>query len=189
MDQKRRCPWVNLKNPKYIAYHDEEWGVPVHDDAQLFAKLTLDSFQSGLSWEIVLNKRDGFLAAFDNFDPEKVAGYDEGKIADLLQDAGIIRNRAKIMAAVNNARAYLQLGGGHGKFSALLWSFVGGETIDHHIRSEADYLATSPESDAMSKALKELGFKFVGSTVCFAFMQAVGMYNDHIDYCFRREQV
>ena len=183
-----RCPWPT-KDPLYFRYHDEEWGVPVFDDRQLLAKLILDGAQAGLSWITVLRKRENYWQAFDNFDPEKMARYDEAKIAELMENAGIIRNRQKINSAIKNAQAYLRLKKELGSFSEYLWGFVGGEPIVNALQTEADYVATSPESVAMSKDLKKRGFSFVGPTICYAFMQSVGMVNDHLVSCFRYEEL
>lgn len=184
-----RCPWVDLTKPDYIAYHDEEWGVPVTDDRRLFEFLILESAQAGLSWYTVLRKRDNYRKAFDAFDPEKVARYDESRVEALLGDAGIIRNRGKINAAINNARLFLEMQKEFGSFSAYAWRFVGGKPIVNTLRTMAEYPATSPESDAMSKDMGKRGFKFFGSTICYAQMQATGMVNDHTVDCFRRQQV
>ena len=185
----RRCPWVDLGKPDYIDYHDKEWGVPVHDDRLLFEFLTLEGAQAGLSWYTVLRKRENYRLAFDQFDPEKVARYDEQKVLELLGNAGIIRNRAKILAAVNNARKFLEIREEFGSFDAYMWSFVGGRPIVNELRELADYPATSRESDEMSRDLRRRGFKFVGSTVCYAHMQAIGMVNDHTVDCFRRREI
>jgi DNA-3-methyladenine glycosylase I len=184
-----RCPWVDLTKPDYVAYHDQEWGVPVHDDRLLFEFLTLEGAQAGLSWYTVLRKREHYRAAFDGFDPAKVARYDELKVGALLQNAGLIRNRAKMTAAVNNAGRFLAVQEEFGSFDAYLWRFVDGRPIVNERRLLADYPATSPESDALSRDLRQRGFKFVGSTICYAHMQAVGMVNDHAIDCFRREQL
>ncbi|MHB0980631.1 MAG: DNA-3-methyladenine glycosylase I [Thermoleophilia bacterium] len=181
-----RCPWVDLTKPDYVAYHDREWGVPVHDDRLQFEFLLLEGAQAGLSWYTVLRKRENYRAAFDGFDPEKIARYDEAKIAALLVDPGIIRNRAKVAAAVNNARRFLEVREERGSFAAYLWDFVGGEPIVNELRTLDDYQATSPESDALSADLKRRGFKFVGSTIVYAHMQAMGMVNDHTVDCCRR---
>lgn len=181
-----RCPWVPVDKPLYVSYHDEEWGVPEWDDRALFAKLCLDGAQAGLTWWTILQRRENYYQAFDNFDPEKMARYDDLKSAALLQNPGIIRNRAKVHAFIQNARAYLEVQQEHGSFGEYLWSFVGGQPIIHHLKTLADYPAQSPESQAMSKALKAHGFSFVGPTICYAFMQAVGMVNDHSEACFRR---
>jgi DNA-3-methyladenine glycosylase I len=184
-----RCPWVDPDKPDYVAYHDAEWGVPVHDDRLLFEFLTLEAAQAGLSWYTVLRKRENYRAAFDGFDPVKVARYDARKVERLMADAGIIRNRAKILAAINNAKRFLEVRAEFGTFDSYLWGFVGGKPKVNRLRGKGDYRATSPESDAMSKDLRRRGFKFVGSTICYAHMQATGMVNDHILSCFRHEQV
>ncbi len=189
MTEPCRCPWVDLSKPDYVAYHDREWGMPVRDDRLLFEFLTLEAAQAGLSWYTVLRKREHYRPAFDGFEPEKVARYDERKIAALLQNAGLIRNRAKIEAAVHNAGRFLAVQEEFGSFAAYLWRFVDGRPIVHELRTLADYPATSPESDALSRDLRGRGFKFVGSTICYAHMQAVGMVNDHTLDCFRRRQI
>ncbi len=180
----KRCEWVT-EDPIYIDYHDKEWGVPVHDDRRLFESLVLDGMQAGLSWLIILKKRENFRRAFDHFDPQKVARYDERKIDELVQNAGIIRNKLKIQAAVHNARAFLEVQEKFGSFDAFIWDFVDGRTIINSWKSIRELPATSPESEKMSKTLRQLGFRFVGPTICYAFMQAVGMVNDHIVDCFR----
>ena len=174
-----RCPW-HTNDPLYIRYHDER---------KLLAKLILDGAQAGLSWITILKKRENYWAAFDNFDAEKMARYDDEKIAELMGNAGIVRNRQKINSAIKNAQAYLRLREELGSFDEYLWGFVGGKPIVNTIQSEEDYMATSPESHAMSKDLKIRGFSFVGPTICYAFMQAVGMVNDHMVSCFRYEEV
>jgi DNA-3-methyladenine glycosylase I len=184
---KPRCAWPS--SPISIAYHDREWGVPLKDDRKLFEFLVLDAAQAGLSWEIVLRKRQGFRAAFDDFDPEKIARYDEKKIRELLADSRIIRNRLKIESAISNARAFLALQQECGSFACYIWQFVGGKPKINACRSLKDIPATSAESDAMSKALKKRGFHFVGSTICYAFMQAAGMVNDHFVGCFRHAEL
>ena len=184
---KRRCAWPSSEIS--IAYHDREWGVPLKDDRKLFEFLVLDAAQAGLSWEIILRKREGFRAAFDNFDPEKIAGYDEKKIRELLADARIIRNRLKIESAISNARAFLAVRQECGSFAGYIWQFVGGTPKINACRSMKEVPATSAESDAMSKALKKRGFRFVGSTICYAFMQAAGMVNDHFVDCFRHAEL
>ena len=184
-----RCPWVDLTKPQYIDYHDREWGVPLHDDRGLFEFLTLESAQAGLSWYTVLRKRENYRHAFDSFDPENVARFSEEKIEDLMTDAGIIRNRLKIDAAVNNARRFLQVQEEFGSFDTYIWRFVDGEPIVNELKGMSDYPATSPESDALSKDLRGRGFKFVGSTICYAHMQATGMVNDHVVDCFRRAEI
>src|SRR5215468_3560319 len=178
-----RCPWA--KSDIMIRYHDEEWGVPLHDDRQLFEFLVLEGAQAGLSWETILNKRENYRRAFDRFDPEKVARYNARKIAALLKDAGIVRNRLKVNSAVTNARAFLKVQEEFGTFDAYIWRFVEGKPIVGRRTKMGDVPASTPESDAMSKDLKDRGFKFVGSTICYAFMQATGMVNDHLVGCFR----
>ncbi len=184
MEEKIRCEWCGT-DPLYVAYHDEEWGVPEFDDRQLFAKLILDGAQAGLSWITILRKRENYWAAFDGFDPEKIARYDEQKIAELLQNPGIVRNRLKVQSAVKNAQGFLQIMEEHGSFSDYLWQFVDGRPIQNPWRTLADFPAETAESRAMSKGLKSYGFNFVGPTICYAFMQAVGMVNDHVIDCFR----
>ena len=179
-----RCGWVN-DDPLYIAYHDEEWGVPLHDDRRLFEMLVLEGAQAGLSWYTILKKRDGYRRAFDGFDPERVARYDDKKVASLLQDPGIVRNRLKVQAAIGNARAWLNLRESGLAFSDFLWDFTGGKPVVNAWRRLEDIPASTPASVVMSKALKKLGFRFVGPTICYAFMQAVGMVNDHTTTCFR----
>jgi DNA-3-methyladenine glycosylase I len=184
-----RCPWVPLDKPLYVQYHDEEWGVPVRDDQALFAKLCLDGAQAGLSWWTILQRRENYYRAFDGFDPEKIARYGDEKVEDLLQDAGIIRNRLKVQSVIRNARGYLEIKAETGSFGRYLWDFVGGEPEVNAPAELSDYRATSPEAEAMSKALKKRGFSFVGPTIVYAFMQAVGMVNDHAVDCFRRSEV
>ena len=185
----QRCPWLNLDKPDYVAYHDREWGVPVHDDRKHFEFLTLESAQAGLSWYTVLRKRANYRQAFAEFDPAKVSRFNAAKIEQMLQDPGLIRNRRKISAAVENARHFLAVQDEFGSFSAYIWRFVGGEPIVNEFRTLADLPATSRESDALSKDLKSRGFKFIGSTVIYAHMQATGMVNDHVLDCFRRSQI
>lgn len=170
-----------------IAYHDEEWGVPVHDDRKQFEFLTLESAQAGLSWQTVLRKRENYRRAFADFDPEKVARFSDKRIEKLLQDPGIIRNRLKVTAAVTNARQFLAVQDEFGTFDDYIWGFVNGKTIQNRVQSMKEMPATSPESDALSKDLKQRGFKFVGSTIIYAHMQAVGMVNDHLVTCFRHK--
>lgn len=178
-----RCPWPT-QDKVYLDYHDREWGVPVNGSKDLFAKLILDGAQAGLSWITILKRREGYYNAFDGLDPEKMALYDESKIQELLQDTGIIRNKLKVRAAVTNAQLFLKFEEEEGSFADFLWSFTDGKVKVNTLVTSSDYVATSPESDAMSKALKQRGFKFVGSTICYAFMQAVGMVNDHLTSCF-----
>ncbi|HUF39867.1 MAG TPA: DNA-3-methyladenine glycosylase I [Anaerolineales bacterium] len=189
LPEPARCPWVPLDKPLYVRYHDEEWGVPVFDGEALFAKLCLDGAQAGLSWWTILQRRENYYRVFDGFEPAKIAGYDEAKIAALLQDPGIIRNRQKVRSVIGNARAYLALVEETGSFSRFLWDFVGGAPQVNAPAAMSDYRATSPEAEAMSKALKKRGFSFVGPTIVYAFMQAVGMVNDHSVDCFRKNRV
>ncbi len=184
-----RCPWIYPENQDYIDYHDTEWGVPVHDDRRIFEFLTLEAAQAGLSWYTVLRKRDNYRKAFAGFEPEKVARYGKRQIAALLDNPGIIRNEAKILAAVNNAHRFLEVEEEFDGFAPYIWRFVNGKPIVHRISDLKHYPATSPESDALSKDLKQRGFRFVGSTICYAHMQATGMINDHIMTCFRRSQI
>ena len=184
---KKSCEWPG-ENKLMIKYHDTEWGVPTHDDRKLFELLMLDNAQAGLSWQTVLNKRENYRKAFDNFEPAKIARYNERKITSLLNNAGIIRNRLKVESAVTNARAVLEIQKEFGSFDSYIWQFVNGTTIRNKWKTLKEIPSTSPESDAMSKALKKRGFKFVGSTICYAFMQSVGMVNDHLTCCFRYTQ-
>lgn len=184
MSERTRCGWVN-EDPLYLAYHDEEWGVPVRDDRKLFEMLLLEGAQAGLSWYTILKKREAYRRAFDGFDPKRVARYDERKVASLLQDPGIVRNRLKVRAAIGNAQAWLALRESGVDPSALLWEFTGGKPVVNSWRRLEDIPASTRASEAMSKALKKLGFRFVGPTICYAFMQAVGMVNDHTTACFR----
>jgi DNA-3-methyladenine glycosylase I len=183
MGEKIRCAWPG-DIPIYVDYHDNEWGRPVHDDRELFEKLILDGAQAGLSWITILKKRDAYRKAFDNFDPEKIALYDDVKIAELMVNEGIVRNRLKINAAVTNAQAYLRLVKEHGSLDKFLWSYVDNKPIVNHFKTMAEIPASTPLSDRISNDLKKLGFKFVGSTIIYAFMQAVGMVNDHVKDCF-----
>ena len=189
MVQKIRCGWCGTTDPLYMRYHDEEWGVPEFDDQRLFAKLILDGAQAGLSWITILRKRENYWAAFDQFDPAKIARYDEAKIAELLQNPGIVRNRLKVQSAVKNARGYLEIMEKEGSFSRFLWDFVDGAPIQNSWQHLSDVPAETAESQAMSKALKKRGFSFVGPTIVYAFMQAVGMVNDHLIDCFRYREV
>jgi DNA-3-methyladenine glycosylase I len=182
------CTWPGT-NPLYVVYHDEEWGVPEWDDRALFEKLILDGFQAGLSWITILKKRDNFREAFDGFEPEIIASYDEKKIIQLVNNAGIIRHRGKIEATIGNAQAYLQIKASGQTFADYLWAFVGDAPIQNQFRATSDIPAHTAESQAMSKALKKDGFKFCGPTICYAFMQAVGMVNDHMTSCFRYAEV
>ncbi len=185
----QRCPWLDLDKPDYVAYHDREWGVPVHDDRKHFEFLTLESAQAGLSWYTVLRKRANYRKAFAEFDPAEVARFSAAKVEQMLQDPGLIRNRRKIGAAVENARRFLAVQDEFGSFDAYIWRFVDGRPIVNEFRTLADLPATSRESDALSKDLKSRGFKFIGSTIIYAHMQATGMVNDHVLDCFRRGQI
>lgn len=185
---KKRCWWCG-DDPLYVAYHDSEWGTPVYDDASLFEFLILETFQAGLSWITILRKRDNFRAAFDQFDYKKIAQYDEPKVQSLLQDAGIIRNKLKIRATITNAIAFMKVQKEFGSFSNYIWSFVDGKPIQNSFRSKEEVPANTPLSDAISMDLKKRGFKFVGSTVVYAHMQATGMVNDHLTHCFRYKEV
>lgn len=178
-----RCEWAG-SDPLMTAYHDEEWGVPCHDDQALFERLILEGFQAGLSWSTILRKRDAFVRAFDGFDPEVVARYGPDDEARLLADAGIVRNRLKVSAAVTNARAFLDTQAEFGSFDAYIWRFAPPPRAER-VRTLAEIPATTPESDAMSKDLKRRGFRFVGSTICYAFMQSAGLVDDHVADCFR----
>lgn len=189
MSGPTRCDWVPLDQPDYLAYHDEEWGVPVHDDVHLFEMLVLEGAQSGLSWSTILRKRDGYRRAFDGFDPGKVARFTSSKVERLLQDPGIVRNRLKVESTVANARAVLDVQQEAGSFSEYLWAFVDGEPIVNAWRSLDEIPSETAESRAMSKDMKRRGFRFVGPTVCYAFMQACGLVNDHVVSCFRYREV
>jgi DNA-3-methyladenine glycosylase I len=181
--EKKRCRWA--RSEAMTAYHDSEWGVPLHDDRALFEFLILEGHQAGLSWETVLRKREAYREAFDKFDAARVAKYDRSKIRELLKDARLIRNRLKMGAAVSNAQAFLAVQREFGSFDKFIWQFVGGKPRQNRLKLGAKIPATSAESDAMSKALKKRGFRFVGSTICYAYMQATGMVNDHYSHCFR----
>ena len=183
-----RCQWAG-SDPLYVAYHDQEWGVPVFDDRLLFEFLILEGAQAGLSWSTILNKRENYRAAFDNFDPQIVAAYDDEKIAELLANPGIVRNRLKVNAAVKNALAFLAVQAEFGSFATYIWQFVGGQPKQNAWRSMSEVPAETDESRLMSKDLKRRGFTFVGPTICYAFMQAVGMVNDHTVDCFRYEEL
>jgi DNA-3-methyladenine glycosylase I len=183
----QRCAWARGEN--YIAYHDTEWGVPVHDERALFEFLVLEGAQAGLSWSTILNKRDNYRAAFDRFDARKVARYDDRKLAALLEDPGIVRNRLKVRAAVTNAKAFLEVRREFGAFDPYIWSFVEGRPLQNRWRRMEDVPARTEQSDAMSKDLRRRGFTFVGSTICYAFMQATGMVNDHLVDCFRHAEL
>jgi DNA-3-methyladenine glycosylase I len=189
MSDKTRCAW-STHDPLYIRYHDEEWGVPLRgDENRLFEFLILEGAQAGLSWITILRKREHYRAAFDNFDPAMVARYDADKIAALMANTGIVRNRLKIEAAVQNAQAFLKVQESFGSFESYIWSFVGGQTIVNHCKTLSEVPAETPESKAMSKDLLKRGFRFVGPTICYAFMQACGMVNDHTVDCFRHAEL
>ncbi|MFB3141756.1 MAG: DNA-3-methyladenine glycosylase I [Acidobacteriota bacterium] len=185
MSGKKRCTWAEGGNELYIQYHDREWGVPVHEDRKQFEFLILEGAQAGLSWSTVLNKREGYRKAFARFDPVKVARFSEKKIETLIQDPSIIRNRLKITSAVSNARAFLAIQKEYGSFDTYIWDFVGGKPLQNRWNAMADVPATSPESEALSKDLKQRGLKFVGSTIMYAHLQAAGLVNDHLISCFR----
>ena len=189
MSEKTRCKWATGGNELYLDYHDHEWGVPQHNDRVLFEFLILEGAQAGLSWSTILNKREGYREAFSGFDPEKVARYDKAKINKLLQDPAIVRNRLKIESAVINARAFLEVKEECGSFDAYIWRFTGGKPIQNFWKAMKQVPASTKESDAMSKDLKSRGFKFVGSTIMYAHMQATGMVNDHTTDCFRWKQL
>jgi len=186
---KTRCPWVDVDDSLSVAYHDEEWGVPVHDDLIWFEFLVLEGIQAGLSWMTVLRKRENLRRAFDGFVPEKVAKYDSRKVERLLGDAGIVRNRRKIEAAIGNAKLFLQVQEEFGSFDSYIWSFVEGEPIVNRWRKPSEIPVATDEAMAMSAALIDRGFKFVGPTICYAYMQAAGMVNDHVVGCFRHDEV
>lgn len=183
-----RCSWC-VKDPLYIAYHDEEWGVPVYDDQKMFEFLILEGMQAGLSWFTILKKRESFRLAFDQFDPEKIARYSEHKINKLMNNPGIVRNQLKILGAVKNARGYLKIMEEKNSFSEYLWQFTDGKTLHHQREKLTDVPAHSKESDLMAKELKKRGFSFVGTTICYAHMQATGMVNDHLIDCFRHSEL
>ena len=185
MSGKKRCAWAESGNELYLQYHDREWGVPVHEDRKQFEFLILEGAQAGLSWSTVLNKREGYRKAFARFDPVKVARFSEKKIETLIQNPSIIRNRLKITSAVSNARAFLAIQKEYGSFDTYIWDFVGGKPLQNRWNAMADVPATSPESEALSKDLKQRGLKFVGSTIMYAHLQAAGLVNDHLVSCFR----
>jgi len=185
---KRRCPWPG-SDPLYVDYHDREWGTPLRDDRGLFEFLVLEGAQAGLSWATILHKRENYRRAFAGFDPEAVARFDERRLAELLADPGIVRNRLKVAAAVGNARAFLDVCAQRGGFSDYIWSFTDGRPVRNRWRTMAEVPATTPAAEAMSRDLKRRGFKFVGPTICYAFMQAVGMVNDHLVGCFRHAEL
>lgn len=188
MDNKVRCPWAGSA-PIYVAYHDNEWGRPVHDDRKLFEMLILEGMQAGLAWITVLNKREAFREAFDGFDPQKVALYDDAKVQSLMANAKIIRNRLKINAAITNAKLFLDVANKHGSFDNMIWKYVDNTPVIGQWAKLADLPASTPLSDKISKDLKKMGFKFVGSTIVYSFMQAIGMVNDHLTTCFASEEI
>ena len=189
MKAKTRCGWVNPDDPYYLEYHDKEWGVPVHDDRKLFEFLVLEGAQAGLNWRTILLKRKGYRRAFAGFDPKKVAAFDKRKVENLLADPGIVRNRLKVESAVANAKALLAVRGEFGSFDSYIWAFVDGRPICNRRRSLSEIPAVTPEAKRMSADLIKRGFRFVGPTICYAFMQAVGMVNDHLVDCFRYSEV
>lgn len=189
MEAKHRCGWVT-NDPLYQAYHDEEWGVPLHDEQRMFEFLVLESFQAGLSWYTILKKRESFRKAFADFDPVKVANFNEAKVEELMQDAGIVRNRLKIVAAINNAQRFLEVQKANGgSFCNFIWSYVNGKVVDNKIENYKEAPAKTEISDKLAKDLKKLGFKFLGSTTLYAHMQACGMVNDHSVDCFRYQEI
>ena len=187
IDETGECPWFG-DDPLYRDYHHQEWGVPLYDDRALFEFLLLEGAQAGLSWITILRKREHYRRVFDNFQPEKIARYDDKKVAQLLSDPGIVRNRLKVESAIKNARAYLAIVDSGHSFSEYIWQFAGGRTIQNHWQTMEQVPVTTTESDIMSKTLKKAGFNFVGSTICYAFMQATGMVNDHLTTCFRHRE-
>ncbi len=188
MTERSRCEWAPLDDPLYLAYHDEEWGAPIHDEQRLFEMLTLEGAQAGLSWSTILHKREGYRRAFASFDPETVAAFKERDVERLLRDASIVRNRLKVRSAVDNARAVVALRE-ETTLDEVVWSFVDGQAIDGRHKRVPDIPAETPESRAMSKELKRRGFRFVGPTVCYSFMQGCGLVNDHVVSCFRYEEI
>lgn len=185
----KRCPWTDLDDPVYVAYHDDEWGVPIREDRTIFEFLVLEAFQAGLSWRTILHKRENFRAAFAKFDPRKVSRFGASDVRRLMADAGIVRNRAKIEAAMNNAARFLEVAREFGSFSDYMWSWVAGVPIEHRVRTLRDYPVTCEEAEAWAADLRKRGFKFLGPTVVYAHMQAVGMVNDHAIDCFRRREI
>ncbi|MFC1477270.1 DNA-3-methyladenine glycosylase I [candidate division KSB1 bacterium] len=186
---KKRCAWLTFDDPLYVAYHDNEWGVPLHDDARHFEFLLLETMQAGLSWRTVLHKRENFRKAFAGFDPAKIIRFDQKDVQRLLSDAGIIRNKVKILSVINNAHRFLEISEEFGSFDAFIWRFVGGKPIKNGYSHVNQIPASTKESDTLSKDLKRRGFKFVGSTTCYAHMQAAGLVNDHTTDCFRYHEV
>ncbi|MDG2382205.1 MAG: DNA-3-methyladenine glycosylase I [Pirellulaceae bacterium] len=188
-DKKTRCPWVDLSKPDYVAYHDEEWGVPVYNDQKLFESLTLESAQAGLNWYTILQKRENYRTAFSEFDPQRVASFTERRVTKLMQNAGIVRHRLKIEATINNAKQFMKVQNEFGSFATFLWEFVEGKPRVNQWSESEDSPTTTRESDRLSKELKRRGFKFVGSTICYAHMQATGLVNDHSSNCFRYQEI
>ena len=186
---KQRCSWVNLKNELYVKYHDEEWGIPVHDERKLFEMLILEGAQAGLSWETVLKKRENYRKAFDNFNPHKISKYDEAKESELLMNKGIIRNRLKIKSAIRNAKIFLQIQNEFGSFDKYIWGFVNYKPIQNNVGSYSELMPKTELSDKISKDLKKRGMSFVGSTIIYSFMQSIGMVNDHEIACFRYKEL
>ena len=189
MNKSYRCPWLDTSKPDYVKYHDKEWGVPVYNDEKLFELLTLESAQAGLSWYTILKRRQGYYDAFANFNVEVVSKYDQNKVEELMLNSAIIRNRGKINATIKNAKLFIEIQKEFGSFSNYMWAFVDNKTIVNEYSDLSDYPATSPESDAWSEDLKKRGFKFVGSKICYAHMQACGMVNDHSIKCYKRKQI
>jgi len=187
MPEKKRCPW-SLADPLYVDYHDLEWGVPVLEDQKQFEFLVLESAQAGLSWLTILKRREGYRRLYANFDPQQVASFDEERIAGMLQDTGIIRNRKKIESSINNAQRFLEIQSQYGSFCNYIWGFVDGRQIVNHFRQLSDLPATSPQSDALAKDMKQKGFRFLGSTILYAHLQTTGLVNDHLVSCFRHEE-
>ena len=184
-----RCPWVHLSKPDYVAYHDREWGVPVHDDRRIFEFLTLEAAQAGLSWYTILRKREGYRAAFADFDPAAVARFGDADVAALMENSAIVRNRKKIESAIHNARCFLEIQETFGSFDAYIWRFVDGRPRVNEIRTAEEIPARSPESEALSRDLRDRGFRFMGPVIVYAHMQATGMVNDHLTTCFRRAEI
>ena len=185
MSEKKRCPWVNLNNPLYVEYHDKEWGRAVHDDIKHFEMITLEGAQAGLSWETVLNKRERYREVFEGFHPKRVSRFTSSKIEKLLLDPGIIRNRLKVESTISNAKAFLKIQKEFGSFDKYIWQFVDGKPVRNKLKKLSDYPSKTPISDEISKDLKKTGFRFVGSTIAYAYMQAAGLVNDHSLDCFR----
>jgi len=187
MAEKTRCPW-SLSDPLYVDYHDLEWGVPVREDQKQFEFLVLESAQAGLSWLTILKRREGYRRLYANFDPEQVASFDEARIATMLQDPGIIRNRKKVESSINNAQRFLEIQSQYGSFCKYIWRFVEGQQVVNHYHSLSDLPATTPMSDALAKDMKQRGFRFLGSTILYAHLQATGLVNDHLVSCFRHKE-